>query len=84
MDNSTRIVFNYLVDDLKLPVDECAYNGTSPFYVRVKIRMNKVSYDGLLGQCVERLLQLGVKVDNEDQQGQTPYLLLYSNTNAHC
>ena len=36
MDNSTRVVFNYLVDDRKVPIDEPAYNGTSPFYVAVK------------------------------------------------
>jgi hypothetical protein len=56
MDSRTRVVFNYLVDELKVPIDELAYNGTSPFYVAVKARMNKWSNDGLLGPCVERLL----------------------------
>jgi len=84
MDNSTRLVFAYLVDELKVPIDEPAYNGTSPFYVQVKHRMNRVSYDGILGGCVEKLLEMGAKIDNEDQQGQTPYLLLYSNSNTNC
>ena len=33
MDKATKVVFNYLVDDLKVPIDELSYNGTSPFYV---------------------------------------------------
>lgn len=69
MDNSTRVVFNYLVEDLKVPIDEICYNGTSPFYVQVKNRINKVTYLGLLGNCVERLLDMGAKIDNEDAQG---------------
>ena len=27
---------------------------------------------------------MGVNIDNEDQQGQTPFLLLYSNSNNNC
>lgn len=69
MDNSTRVVFNYLIEDLKVPFDEASYNGTTPFYVQVKNRINKITNLGLLGNCVERLLDLGAKIDNEDQQG---------------
>lgn len=66
MDCATRLVFNYLVDELKVPFDEVSYSGTSPFYVLVKNRMNKITYEGLLGECVERLLALGINIDNED------------------
>jgi hypothetical protein len=69
MDNTTRVVFFYLINELKLPFDEKSFNGTTPFYVLVKNRINKINTNGLLGECVERLLNLGVDIDNEDQQG---------------
>lgn len=84
MDQTTRVVFDYLVSELKLPVDEKSFNGTTPFYVVVKNRINKITNDGVLGECAERLLSLGAHIDNEDQQGQTPYLLLYSNSSKNC
>lgn len=53
MDNATKLVFNYIVDDLKVPVDELSYSGLTPFYVKVKNQISKMGMDKLLGTCLE-------------------------------
>ena len=56
MENATKVVFTYLIDDLKVPADEVSYSGLTPFYVKVKNQINKIGIDNLLGSCVEKLI----------------------------
>ena len=56
MENATKVVFTYLIDNLKVPADEVSYSGLTPFYVKVKNQINKIGIDNLLGSCVEKLI----------------------------
>jgi len=76
MRHCSRTFFDFLVDELKTPVDEVDYLGRNPFMVNAITNPNttQVTFE-------QRLLDMNVKFDLSDSKGRTPFLIYYEHGN---
>ena len=77
MRHCSRTFFNFVVEDLKTPVDEVDYLGRNPFMLNVISNPSAL----LVTESVQRLLDLKVKFDLSDSKGRTPFLIYYEHSN---
>jgi ankyrin repeat protein len=77
MRHCSRTFFDFLVDELKTPVDEVDYLGRNPFMLNAIANPNKIE----VTPSVQRLLDMNVKFDLSDSKGRTPFLIYYEHSN---
>jgi len=72
-----KTLFDYLVKELKTPIDETDHQGRTPFLMNVLARPNQTT------QCeiVRYLLESNVKTELTDSRGRTPFLIFYEHQN---
>jgi ankyrin repeat protein len=76
MRRPVKLLFNYLIKDIKLPIDEIDNEGLNPFYICIKARIDRCKET--IGESSKELIKLGANCDLSDRQGQTPFLHLYN------
>ena len=77
MRHCSRTFFNFLVDELRTPVDEVDFMGRNPFMLNAISNPSKIQ----ITDSVQRLLDMNVKFDLSDAKGRTPFLIYYENSN---
>jgi ankyrin repeat protein len=65
MKKPIRILFNYLIDDCKLPIDEIDNEGLNPVFIGIKTRMD--CGKDTLGEAVKTLIKKGANYDLADR-----------------
>lgn len=69
-------LFNYLIMECKLPIDEIDNEGLNPVYIAIKSRIDR-SKD-TISESTKILIDRGANCDLADRQGQTPFLHLFN------
>jgi ankyrin repeat protein len=77
MRHCSKTFFDFLIEELKTPVDEVDYLGRNPFMLNAIANPNKTE----VTPSVQRLLDMNVKFDLSDAKGRTPFLIYYENSN---
>ena len=68
-----QTLFNFLVNDLKTPVDESDYQGRTPFLIHALHKPSQTPDE----EIVKYLLEANVRVELTDTRGRTPFLIFY-------
>jgi len=77
MKTDAEQLFRYIVEDLKVPVDEIDYKGRNPFMLFAQSHPSKAE----ITKPQQKLLSMGVKFDLADANGRTPFLTYYESSN---
>lgn len=77
MRHCSKTFFDFLVDELKTPVDEVDYQGRNPFMLSAISDPTKPN----VTESLQRLLNMKVRFDIVDSRGRTPFLIYYENRN---
>jgi ankyrin repeat protein len=77
MRHCSKTFFDFLVEELKTPVDEVDYLGRNPFMLNAISNPSKT----VVTESVQRLLNMKVNFDLSDAKGRTPFLIYYENKN---
>ena len=79
MKTNAQELFKYLVEDLRVPVDEIDYKGRNPFMLYAQAHPNQTE----ITVPQQKLLSMKVKFDLADSNGRTPFLTYYEHSNYH-
>ena len=76
MRRPVKLLFNYLIKEKKLPIDEIDNEGLNPVYISIKARIDRGK--DTLSEGTKELIKMGANFDLADRQGQTSFLHLYN------
>ena len=72
-----KTLFQYLVEELKTPIDEIDYQGRTPFLINVLARPNQSPDD----EIVKYMLGMNLKFETIDSRGRSPFLIFCESQN---
>lgn len=76
MRRPVKELFNYLINDRKLAIDEIDNEGLNAVYIAIKARIDRGK--DTISESTKLLIKMGANCDLADRQGQTPFLHLYN------
>lgn len=77
MRHCSKTFFDFLVNNLHIPVDEVDFQGRNPFMLAVLSNPNQQH----ISESMQKLLDMNVRFDLSDSKGRTPFLIYYENRN---
>jgi ankyrin repeat protein len=73
-----KTLFDFLVKELKTPIDELDYQGRTPFLINVLANPNQSPED----EIVKYMLGMNLKFELTDSRGRSPFLIFSENQNS--